>query len=107
MFGFEVFPWNKFAFNSTYNRTIESLFKYKDEIPSHVRSNIVYKYTCGICDSTYLGETTRHFETRVAEHSGISSCTVLPLVSANKSNVLSHFLKTGYDILLGYFSIVQ
>ena len=88
-------------------RTIESLFRYKDEIPTPVRSNIVYKYTCGICDSTYLGETTRHFKTRVAEHRGISSRTGMPLVSANRSNVFSHFLKTGHEVLPNYFSIVQ
>ena len=88
-------------------RTIECLFRYKDEVPTPVRSNIVYKYTCGICHSTYLGETTRHFKTRVAEHRGISSRTGLPFVNASKSNIYSHFLRTSHDILPDNFSIIQ
>ena len=58
-------------------------------------------------DSTYLGKTTPHFKTRVAEHRGISPRTGMPLVSANRSNVYSHFLKTGHKVLPNYFSIVQ
>ena len=72
-----------------------------------MRSNIVYKNTCGICNSTYLGETTRHFKTRVAEHRGISSHTGLPLARANKSNVFSYFFKTGHDVLPNNFSVIE
>ena len=38
---------------------------------------------------------------------GISSRTGMPLVSANRSNVFSLFLKTGHEVLPNYFSIVQ
>ena len=40
----------------------------KDSIPRELRSNIVYKFTCARCNSCYLGESRRHFSTRVREH---------------------------------------
>jgi len=66
-------------------------FPFKDVIHLSVRSNIVYKYTCGICYSTYIGESTRHYSTRVAEHRGVSSWTELS-VKNPKINVYSHIL---------------
>ena len=83
----KFFPQFNLRYIFTNNKTIANLFNYKDEILTPVHSNIVYKYTCGICHYIYLFETTRHFKTRVAEHSGISSRIGLPLAIANKSNV--------------------
>ena len=40
-----------------------------------LRSNIVYKFTCGRCNATYYGETCRHFKVRAGEQSGISPLT--------------------------------
>ena len=40
-----------------------------------LRSNIVYKFACGRCNTTYYGETCRHFKVRDGEHSGISPLT--------------------------------
>ena len=91
-------------FNSN---TVQSFFPFKDVIPKSMRSSIVYKYECGICNSTYYGESIRHFKTRIAEHSGFSSRTGLPLTSRAKSNIYGHFSKTGHEILPGYFEIVQ
>ena len=71
----------------TNDRSIQSFFRFKDDIPISVRSNIVYQYTCRICNSTYIGETVRHFKTRVAEHRGLSSRTGFPLKSSSKSNI--------------------
>ena len=87
----KLFPQIYFRLIHTNNRTIDSLFKYKDEMLKSVRSYIVYKYTSEICDSIYLGETTCYFKTHVAEHWGISSCTGLPSVSDFKSNVFLIF----------------
>lgn len=36
-------------------------------------SNCVYKYNCGQCDSTYVGQTSRLLSTRISEHSRITS----------------------------------
>ena len=38
-----------------------------DPIPSNLRSSVVYKFSCAGCNACYVGETTRHFSTRVRE----------------------------------------
>ena len=70
------------------NHTIEKMFPFKDTIPTDLRSNVVYKFTCGICNSTYIGQTTRHFKTRVSEHLGRSPRTGNP--SSIITNVREH-----------------
>ena len=46
-----------------------SFFPNKDKISKGVQSNVVYKFTCDQCnDHVYVGETIRHFSTRVQEH---------------------------------------
>jgi len=46
---------------------IGSLFGVKDPIPGGLRSRDVYKFACAGCSAWYVGETTRHFSTRVRE----------------------------------------
>ena len=87
------------------NHTISSMFRFKDVIPKDLRSNIVYKYTCGVCNSAYIGETTRHFRTRVAEHMGISPRTGKP-VKNPKSNIFKHHKDLGHALLESNFSII-
>ena len=41
----------------------------------NLNSLVLYKYTCGICRDTYVGETKRHFIVRTYEHLGISVLT--------------------------------
>ena len=50
---------------------ISNFFKFKDKIPSFLRSGIVYKFQCGCCDATSSGKTKRHFKVRMCEHLGI------------------------------------
>ena len=33
-----------------------------------MKSFLVYKFTCAGCSSSYIGETCRHFKTRIEEH---------------------------------------
>ena len=47
---------------------VGSLLSVKDTIPSGLRSCVVYKFSCAGCAACYVGETTRHFSTRVREH---------------------------------------
>ena len=46
---------------------IKSYVSYKDPIPDDLKSFLVYKFTCAI-SSSYIGETCRHFKTRIEEH---------------------------------------
>ena len=44
-------------------------------MPYCLRSNVVYKFSCGRCNATYYGETYRHLSVRVGEHSRFSPLT--------------------------------
>ena len=52
---------------------ISNFFTFKDKIPSVLRSGIVYKFQCGICNTNYYGKTKHNFKVRICEHLGISA----------------------------------
>ena len=52
----------------------------KDAVPVGLRTRVVYKFSCAICNARYVGETSQHFSTRVREH----------LLSDRSSNVFKH-----------------
>ena len=86
-------------------QSISKMFPFKDRIPVSVQSNVVYKYCCGMCHSTYIGETTRHYTTRIAEHKGISPLTGRPM-SKISSKIYQHFFETGHSVKDENFSIL-
>ena len=49
------------------NKTKNYFFN-KDKVSSELKSRCVYSYTCGQCEKVYLGETSRHLASRMAEH---------------------------------------
>ena len=55
----------KIAFSSF---KIGAWLSLKDPIPCGLRSRVVYKFSCAGCSACYVGETCRHFSTRVNEH---------------------------------------
>ena len=55
----------KSVFNSF---KIKSYFSYKDPIPDHLKSFLVYTFTCASCSSSYIGKTCCHFKTSIEEH---------------------------------------
>ena len=71
----------KLVFNSF---KIKSYFSYKDTIPDDLKFFLVYKFTCAGCNSSYIGETCRHFKTRIEEH----------IKKDNKSHIFKHLHST-------------
>ena len=71
----------KLVFNSF---KIKNYFSYKDPIPDDLKSFLVYKLTCASCSSSYIGETCRHFKTRIEEH----------MKKDNKSHIFKHLHST-------------
>ena len=59
---------------------IKNYFSNKDPIPDDLKSFLVYKFTCARCSSSYIGETCRHFKTRIEEH----------FQKDNKSHIFKH-----------------
>ena len=49
-----------------------------------MKSFLVYKFTCASCSSSYIGETCRHFKTRIEEH----------IKKDNKSHFFKHLHST-------------
>ena len=47
---------------------LSTMFSPKDFIPDSLKSRVVYQFTCASCGARYIGETNRHFNTRVNEH---------------------------------------
>ena len=99
------FPHVKLRLIFTNNMSIAKLFPFKDLVPKCVRSNVVYSYRCGICNSTYIGETARHYKTRISEHMGISPLTGAPMAKVT-SHIYGHFLETGHGIKYENFDIL-
>ena len=55
-------------------------------------SGVVYKYTCGRCNSTYYGETDGHLKARSGEHIGISPLTFKKTKPSKESAIRNHLL---------------
>ena len=55
-----------------------------DPIPNDLKSFLVYKFTCASCSSGYIGETCRHFKTRIEEH----------IKNDSKSHIFKHLHST-------------
>lgn len=74
-------------------RRISSFFRIKDATPLDMRSCVVYQYTCAECQSSYIGQTTRHLRHRIAEHAGVSHLTGNTVKSLSHSSIRDHCLQ--------------
>ena len=72
-------------------RKLSNFFHFKDRLPSNLVSGVVYKYTCGRCNSTYYGQTDRHL-VRSGEHTGISPLTFKKTKPKKESAIRDHLL---------------
>ena len=73
-------------------RKLSNVFRFKDGLPSDLVSRVVYKYTCGRCNSTYYGGTDRHLKVRSGEHIGISPLTFKKTKASKESAIRDHLL---------------
>ena len=94
-----------FAFRT--NNRIGSFFHLKDRIPSYLRSRVVYKYKCNVCDDIYIGETMRWLGMRVCEHSGHSFRTGTPLSCPPYSAIRDHMLTHNTSVSKSSFEIID
>ena len=89
----------KFIFKSS--KRLANIFRFKDKTPLCLRSNTVYKFTCGRCNATYYSETCRHFKVRVGEHWGISPLSnkwsKFKKSTAIKDHILSYDQPVAFD----------
>ena len=75
-------------------------------MPFNLRSNVVYKFSCGRCNATYYGETCRHLNVRVGEHLGISPLTGKKSKARKTTAVKDHMLFCDHIVSLDDFKIL-
>ena len=76
----------KLVFNSF---KVKSYFSYKDPIPNHLKSFLVYKFICASCSSSYIGKACYHFKIRIEEHNkkGNGSHIFKPNLNAKQNHL--------------------
>ena len=74
-------------------------------MPYCLRSNVVYKFSCGRCNATYYGETCRHLSVRVVKHSGVSPLTGKKSKSKKSTAVKDHMLFCDHIVSIDDFKI--
>ena len=73
-------------------KKLADVFQFKDCLPFYLVSGVVYKYTCGRCNSSYYGETDRHLKVKSGEHIGISRLTFRKVKPSKESAIRDHLL---------------
>ena len=71
-------------------RKLANVFWFKERLP--FVSGVVYKYTCGRCNSVRYGETDRHLKVRSGEHIGISPLKFRKVKPSKESAICEHLL---------------
>ena len=74
------------------NNRLRNYFRFKDSVNETLRSNLIYKFSCGSCTASYIGKTYRHFKVRVSEHQGVSPRTCKPVKGTLSASVRDHML---------------
>ena len=87
---------------------LRSGFRFKDRLPRELDSMLLYKFTCGACNCTYIGETKRHFQVRSHEHMGLSLLTNKPFTyNANSATAVhKHCRELAHECNIDNFKIV-
>ena len=53
--------------------TIQNFLSFKDKLPISLVSSVIYKYSCGQCSATYIGETRKQLKVSVTTQGYIFS----------------------------------
>ena len=75
---------------------LSNIFKLKDSIPLHLRSNLIYKFQCSYCNITYYGKTERQLQVWTGEHVSTSLLTGKSVNNKKKSSDKDHCLLSGH-----------
>lgn len=84
----------RFIFRTTWR--ISNLFSYKDNIPTRLKSFVVYRVQCTNCDAFYVGKTKRHMATRFKEHQNPRKTTA----------VTEHLLRNNHEVQIDNVSFL-
>ena len=85
---------------------LRNFFRFKDKIPEPLLSCLIYKFTCGSCNASYIGKTYRHMKVRVSEHQGVSPRTGKALKGTMSTSVRDHMLICDHKVVREDFSLL-
>ena len=85
---------------------LANIFRFKDRLSFDLVSGVVYKYTCGRCNSSYYSETDRHLKVRSGEYIGISPLTFRKVEPSKESAIRDHLLNCNNIPSLDEFAIL-
>ena len=85
---------------------ISNFFRFKDKMPYCLRSNVVYKFSCGRCTATYYGKTCRQLSVGVGEHSSVSPLTGRKSKSKKSIAVKVHMRFCDHIVFIDDFKIL-
>ena len=85
---------------------ISNFFQFKDKMPYCLRSNVVYKFSCGRCNATYYGKTCRHLSVRVGYHSSALPVTGKKSKSKKSMAVKDHMFFCDHIVSIDDFKIL-
>ena len=81
------------------NNRLKNYSRCKEFVPETLRSNLIYKFSCGSCTASYIGKTYRHFKVRVSEHQGVSPRTGKPVKGTLSTSVRDHMLVCDHKVV--------
>ena len=87
---------------------LKNAFTFKDPIMKELNSLVLYEYTCGICNNSYVGKTKCHFMVRQQEHLGVSILTGNNLTynDQSASAVRKHCHQNNHESMVNDFKII-
>ena len=87
--------------------SLKTFFRHKDRLPVHCMSSLVYQYSCGGCEATYIGHTGLHLHQRVCKHRGLSFRTGQHITNPEHSPIRDHSLTHDHPISVTNFKILK
>ena len=90
------------------SKRIKNAFRFKDILPKHINSKVLYKFKSDTCNSVYIDKTKRHLFVREYEHLGWSVLTekVLKYTEKDATAIRKHFLEDKLRCSVDNFEIV-
>ena len=87
-------------------RKLANVFRLKERLTFDLVSGVVYKYTCGRCNSFRYGEADRHLKVRSGEHIGISPLKFRKVKPSKESATRDHLLNCNNILSFIKFTIL-
>ena len=88
------------------SRRISHAFRFKDLIPTDLRSHILYHFKCPNCNNGYIGETRVHFKVRSCQHLALSPFSDKPVGGGVPTAITKHIIEEKCKCTLKDFKII-